>query len=132
MLRQAVAVCPSHPDVYSNLGNVHRDNGELVEAEACYRKAIELAPGHVNARYNLAILLDQLERAEEAVTAYRTVVDLQPDHSEAHYYLGMLLYRSGQLDRAVLSGMAGTRPRQPARRAHAVRLDGAYPAGARF
>lgn len=88
-----------HANALHMLGILHREKGNLVDAEALIRKALSVEE---NAFYlfNLAVLLKTSHRLPEAEAAYRRALVIKPDYVDAHGNLGNLLHESGRLPEA--------------------------------
>lgn len=82
---------PDATEIHNSLGNAYTTLGNLVEAEASYRKAIKLNGNLVAPWYNLASVALSTNRLEEAETCYRRAIELNPIHRDAHLNLGNLL-----------------------------------------
>lgn len=59
--------------VQFNLGVALSNEGDVVGAEAAYRRAVQLAPGFIQPRLNLGTLLERLGRVDEALQEWRWV-----------------------------------------------------------
>jgi tetratricopeptide (TPR) repeat protein len=66
-------------DAWYNLGNVHRERGELERAAACYRATLEVSPGNHPAFFQLARVLEAAGRRDEALGAYHETVRTSPN-----------------------------------------------------
>jgi predicted O-linked N-acetylglucosamine transferase (SPINDLY family) len=86
-----------------NEGNRLHDEGDLVAAEACYRRALVCVPELTEAHTNLGLLLQQQGRWSEAVQSLREAVAQQPTSAKAHYNLGACLQHGGELAQAEAS-----------------------------
>lgn len=99
-LRQA-CIAPRAPAVYfSNLAEMCRQKGLLVEGEDAGRRAVAMNPNLVAAWNNLGIILQEAGKLEESLSCLERVVALQPNYAEAHNNLGNTCKRLGLLDRA--------------------------------
>lgn len=95
---------PRAPAVYfSNLAEMCRQGGLLVEGEQAGRRAVALNPSLVAAWNNLGIILQELGKLDESLACLERVVGLQPDYAEAHNNLGNTYKRLGMLSRAEAS-----------------------------
>jgi len=56
--------------IFTYLGNIKLDNGDLSGALHCYGRAIEVFPYDKEARINRGITLEKLGRPKEALTDY--------------------------------------------------------------
>jgi predicted O-linked N-acetylglucosamine transferase (SPINDLY family) len=83
-----------------HLGDLLRDLGELVRAEASYREALALAPDSSAARAGLGLILKMTGRLEEAEACYLDGLETQPSSKTLRYGLGNVLYELGKIDDA--------------------------------
>jgi tetratricopeptide (TPR) repeat protein len=92
---------PRAPAIYlSNLAEMCRQAGQLVEAEQAGRRAVTMDASLVAGWNNLGIILQEAGKLEESLTCLERVVALQPDYAEAHNNLGNTFKRLGRLDQA--------------------------------
>ena len=99
-LRQA-CMAPRAPATYSsNLAEMCRQRGLLVEGEAAARRAVALDPNLVEGWNNLGILLQEAGKFAESRVALERVVASRPQWAEAHNNLGNTCKRLGLLDEA--------------------------------
>ncbi|MDH4284080.1 MAG: tetratricopeptide repeat-containing glycosyltransferase family protein [Gallionellaceae bacterium] len=82
-------------------GNAALQNGNLGEAEACYRGAIAADPGYMPAYYNLGNVLVMQRRHEEALAAYQKAGELDPQDYEILVNIGATLNTMGRYDEAI-------------------------------
>ncbi len=92
---------PDYAGTHNNLGNALKEQGELDEATACYRRALQLKPDYAEAHYNLGNVLREQGKADEATACYRRALQLKPDYAAAHGNLGNTLQQQGKLDEAI-------------------------------
>ncbi|MBI5506206.1 MAG: tetratricopeptide repeat protein [Deltaproteobacteria bacterium] len=79
--RRAIALLPSYPEPFFNLGNALRRVGAEPQAVVdAYRSAIRLDPGQAKARANLALFLTHTGDFGEARTLTAELEAIQPDH----------------------------------------------------
>jgi Tfp pilus assembly protein PilF len=91
-LRKAVAIDPTIPAAWSNLGNEFSNDLQFEEAIDAYQKALRLNPDFADAQCNLgAALQEHLPTLAPAIAAYERAVALQPDFATAHWNLGFAL-----------------------------------------
>lgn len=64
--------------MYSNLGNVYKERGQLQEALENYRHAVRLKPDFIDGYINLAAALVAAGDMEQAVQAYVTALQYNP------------------------------------------------------
>lgn len=85
------------------LGNQYLADGDLSEAENCFRTALNLNPGDANTLICLGYTLKELGRTSDAQTKLRQVVGLLGSASEAYeatYLLGQIAEAEGDLQSA--------------------------------
>lgn len=93
LIRMALRSVPRHADAHNNLGNIHKETGNLAEAEACYRSALACDAQQHDAMGNLALVLEAQERPDEALHVYTALVAQAPQLERSHYLMGMYLRR---------------------------------------
>lgn len=76
------------PEVLVKTGLEHKNRGNLVAAEQCYRQALQQAPGYLPALGNLAVVLRLAGRQGDAASFLERLVALAPQMPEAHFSLG--------------------------------------------
>ena len=72
---------------YLNLGNVLKEEGEVEEAIASYRKAIELKPDFADAHKNLATCLHEEGDFHDALSFYSSSLEADDQISESRFHL---------------------------------------------
>lgn len=99
-LRQACAM-PGVPATYlSNLAEIYRQKGLLVEAEQAGQRAVEQEPELTAAWNNLGIILQESGKLTASRSCLEKVLELQPDSAEAHNNLANTYKRLGHLEQA--------------------------------
>lgn len=82
----AIRINPDCAEAYSNLGNAHKERGELSEALKNYHMAVRLKPDFIDGYINLASALVYVGDLEQAIQAYLTALQYNPVWSMAVYY----------------------------------------------
>jgi tetratricopeptide (TPR) repeat protein len=72
-----------HPHLYTNLGSLLKDMGQLHQAVAMYKQAVAYNPGFDVALANLANAVKDLGQIQESIPYYRRAVALNPNFPEA-------------------------------------------------
>lgn len=88
-LKKAVSLCPGFPDLWTRLGSIHRDMGNLAFAREAYETACKAGPRYVQARVLLGVTLLSMGLPEPAEAAWREALDIEPDNKSAKMYLRM-------------------------------------------
>ncbi|MSO73328.1 MAG: tetratricopeptide repeat protein [Rhodospirillaceae bacterium] len=88
-------------ETWINRGVAHKETGDLLNAEADYRRALNLAPNDSVIHNNLANTLLAAGRDEAAVEHYRLAVALDPGYADAKANLGLALRDTGDLPAAL-------------------------------
>lgn len=97
-----LALDASHAPACINLGTIHYNQRQFLEAERLYRQATEADPDYALAFFDLGNVLDELKQLPEAVEAYRAAIRLVPTYADAHYNLALAYERTGQRRKALL------------------------------
>ncbi|KAI8597897.1 glycosyl transferase family 41-domain-containing protein [Dissophora ornata] len=74
---------PRHPHLYTNLGSLLKDMGQLNEAVAMYEKAVECNPRFDVALANLGNAVKDLGKVQDSIQWYHRAVEINPNFSEA-------------------------------------------------
>ncbi|KAF9580373.1 hypothetical protein BGW38_003014, partial [Lunasporangiospora selenospora] len=74
---------PRHPHLYTNLGSLLKDMGQLNEAVAMYEKAVECNPRFDVALANLGNAVKDLGKVQDSIQWYLRAVEINPNFSEA-------------------------------------------------
>lgn len=85
---KSIELAPDNPHLHFLLGNVHREQDEMEEAIACYRRSLGLGSQNPAAVYfQLGKVLERTGRTEEAVEAYAEGVRIKPN-AQIFFLLG--------------------------------------------
>ncbi|HME59568.1 MAG TPA: tetratricopeptide repeat protein [Terracidiphilus sp.] len=94
--RQVIALDPTIPEAYSNLGTTIRGQGRLTDALEAYQKATQLNPKDADSQYWVGDILMLNWRYAEAETALRRALQLNPNDWNAETDLGRTLWGLGR------------------------------------
>ncbi len=89
------------PESVSNLGTLALERGDVVLAEAQFKRAIALDPRYTPAVANLADLYRGTDREAAADAVLRSALVLSPDDAALHHVLGLSLVRQKRINDAV-------------------------------
>jgi len=92
---------PMHAPACINLGTIHYNQRQFLEAERLYRQATAVDPEYALAFFDLGNVLDELQHLPEAIDAYRSAIRLVPTYADAHYNLALAYERTGQRRKAL-------------------------------
>ena len=98
---EASRLDPAAVDTWINRGVALKETGDLVGAEADYRRALGLAPRDPVIHNNLANTLIVANRVQEAIALYRSAVALDPTYIDAKANLGLALRDAGDTPAAL-------------------------------
>ncbi|NJM52862.1 MAG: tetratricopeptide repeat protein [Blastocatellia bacterium] len=87
-------------EAISNLGALHLEQGNYVEAEKQLRKANQLNSANSFVLYNLGKTLSQLQRDKEAIPLYENLLKTQKPDAELMYYAAVSYGKTGQNETA--------------------------------
>jgi tetratricopeptide (TPR) repeat protein len=103
-LQAALRLAPDYLPALINLGNLHEDRGERVQARACYTRALEVDGSSALALSRLAGVTEPTRTDDPVITAVQdALTHRSSDHAERAnlgFALGRLLDRVGQFDAA--------------------------------
>jgi tetratricopeptide (TPR) repeat protein/glycosyltransferase involved in cell wall biosynthesis len=99
--QQALMLNPQMAEVYLNLGNTLRRQGNLTAAVAHYQQAIALTPDHPLAHNNLGVTLRQQGNWQGAIDHYQQALKLNADYPDTHYNLANVLRDQGNFTAAL-------------------------------
>ena len=99
--RRAVALNPSLPGAWNNLGIILQETGRFEESRVCLERVLALAPDNPEAHNNLGNSCKRLGLMDEAERHWRAALALRPDYAEPHSNLANILVDQGAFDRAI-------------------------------
>lgn len=80
----ALRIDPNQPGVWTDMGTMFWQNGDVSLAEGAYREAIKRSPGFGNAYLNLGLLFRDAKRNPAQATAFwKELVERYPQHAAA-------------------------------------------------
>ncbi|RKP06750.1 hypothetical protein THASP1DRAFT_31443, partial [Thamnocephalis sphaerospora] len=74
---------PRHAHLYTNLGSLLKDAGQLEQAIQMYERAVQFNPKFDVALANLANAVKDAGRVQDSIQWYRSAVEVNPDFAEA-------------------------------------------------
>lgn len=92
----AIASDPENADLLNDYGYFFLSQGDLIAAEANFRKALSVDESHQRARTNLGIALARQNRNQEAFDAFAKVVG----PAAAHSNVGAIMAKQGRVQEA--------------------------------
>ena len=107
--REAVRLHPGYDQAWNNLGNLLKDSGDVVEAEACLHRALAANAEFAAAWMNLGIVKAALGKTDEAENCYRTAIKHRRKYPDAFYNLGNLYIELKRVDEAATAFRNATR-----------------------
>lgn len=84
LLEQAIARNPELTVAHLEMGNILREQGDLVSAERSFGRAANLEPRNFDAQYNHADVLHALGRLVDAVRVYLRALAIRPNDAAAN------------------------------------------------
>ena len=83
-----------------NLGLALKNQGQLDQAIAHYRRAINIWPDYVEAHYNLGGAYIEKGEFDEALAEYRRAIEIRPDEADSHNNYASALRDLNRFDQA--------------------------------
>ena len=100
---QAIRLNPCYAVAYFNRGNIHRDVGSLLRAQADYELACQHNPKHAQAFYNLGNIFRSLGKFEDSIKNFKIAINICPNFHEALCNLGLSYKDTGKIKLALKS-----------------------------
>ncbi|MGD1863056.1 MAG: tetratricopeptide repeat protein [Phormidesmis sp.] len=88
---------------FNNLGNIFKDQQQLEQAAAFYRKALALESDRADTWFHLGLTFSELGQLDHAAKAFSETIRHAPTFTEAHLQLAIVLQEKGQLSAAQLA-----------------------------
>jgi tetratricopeptide (TPR) repeat protein len=88
-------------ELYTPLGVLYYQNGEIAEADSYLTKALAVSADNAETQLFLGLVRYKQDKNDEASKAFRRAVELDPTSAEAHYYLGETLDRVNKNNEAI-------------------------------
>jgi tetratricopeptide (TPR) repeat protein len=99
-IRKACQSPDAPATIYSNLAELYRQKGLLIDAEKAARQAVEREPELTVAWNNLGIILQEAGKFSASLECLQYVASLEPDNAEIHNNLANTWKRMDDLPRA--------------------------------
>ena len=100
---KSIRLFPNEPDLYINLSNVHKLNGDLNKSEILIRKSLELCPKSHIALSNLSIILINKGQFIEAEKYALIALKIDHKNSNYHYNLGLIYSNTDRFNASIIS-----------------------------
>ena len=100
---RSIYVFPNEPDLYINLSNVHKFNGNLTKSEVLIRKSLELCPKSHIALSNLSLILINRGKFIEAEKYALIALEIDPQNSNYYYNLGLIYSNTDRFNASIIS-----------------------------
>lgn len=88
--KKQIETDPSNAEAYFNLGDISRDNSNMMEALSYYQKGLELKPDFAVGFANLGLIYVALNNTEKAIAAYLKAIEIDPGFAEVYSNLGSI------------------------------------------
>jgi tetratricopeptide (TPR) repeat protein len=100
-LEMVLRADPQQTEVYTLLGNILMDRGDLKGAERRFKEGLAHRPGDTNAHNSLGLLYDRMGRDSEAIAEYEKVIAVDADYAEGYNNIGLIHRKRGEPRRAI-------------------------------
>ena len=99
---RSICIFPDEPDLYINLSNIHKLNGDLEKSEILIRKALELCPKSHISLSNLSIILIKKSKFIEAEKYALIALKIDPKNSNYNYNLALIYSNTGRFNSSIM------------------------------
>jgi len=126
--RKSIALDPSFPGAYYDLGVLLLERGDAVGASEALKEALHLDANDAAAHNDFGLALNRMGDVREASREFGEAIRLDPGNKEAHLNLGNLLAREGEPAAAIRQYRLALAidPRYPAAKANLAAVLRAY------
>jgi len=100
---RSISIYPNEPDLYINLSNVHKLNGNFTKSEVLIRKSLELCPKSHIALSNLSLILIKKNKFIEAEKYALIALEIDPQNSNYYYNLGLIYSNTDRFNASIIS-----------------------------
>ena len=100
---RSICIFPNEPDLYINLSNVYKLNGDLTKSEVLIRKSLEIYPESHIALSNLSIILIDKGQFIEAEKYALIALEIDQENSNYHYNLGLIYSNTDRFNASIIS-----------------------------
>lgn len=100
-LKEACECRPNDFEFLTNLGNLIKIKGDLIEARKYYEAAIAANKTGVVAFNNLALLLAEQGQLEESISIYKDAIALEPKAAELYFNLSTVYRAKGDKEKSI-------------------------------
>jgi len=101
VLKKKIALNPDKAELYYELGDLYRKNGQQNKALQCYRKTVSLKPNLVFASLNIGLILSGQMKLNDAVNVLEKALLQTPNNFNLLNNLGVIYRDQGRLTNAV-------------------------------
>jgi len=98
--KKIVDKLPNDHDIYFNLANCLREQGDLIKAENYYKQAISINPNYALALNNLGLTLQMQNKSGEAINYFNKSIEIDPKNYITINNLGHVLLEQDDLNKA--------------------------------
>ena len=100
---RSIHIFPNEPDLYINLSNIHKLNGDLNKSEILIRKSLELSPKSHQALSNLSTILIKKGQFIKAEKYALIALEIDEKKSNYHYNLGLIYSNTDRFKASIIS-----------------------------
>jgi tetratricopeptide (TPR) repeat protein len=91
----------NHAEIYRNLGNIFKKEGEVEKAKSCYLQLLEIDPHNAEAHKLLGNIHQLCNEIQEAIVCYCKAVEIDPNYIDAINALGSVYLIGGYPEMAM-------------------------------
>lgn len=86
---KALKLRPDNKEIMLKIGNIYKNNKDLVKASEYYKKGIELDEKYTDAWFNLGLVYANTNKLNDAIDCFNRVVMIDSKYTYAYYALGL-------------------------------------------
>jgi tetratricopeptide (TPR) repeat protein len=101
-LEEFIKADPRNPDLYTKMAGLRRQQGDMDQAIADYKKALEINPESVQALYGLVMIFSSRLEFSNALEKINIIRKIQPDNPNVYYDTACIYAKMNMPDKSVL------------------------------
>jgi protein O-mannosyl-transferase len=101
-LEEYIKADPRNPDLYIKMAGLRRQQGDMDQAIAGYKKALEINPKSVQALYGLVMIFSSRLEFSNALEKINIIRKIQPDNPNVYYNTACIYAKMNMPDESVL------------------------------
>ncbi len=95
-IQTALSIDPTNPRYLVQLGDIHFNNGKIIDAHQAYEKAMKSDANFVDAYIGMGTTSERLDKVDDARRNYEKAIALDPVNARANFLFAGLILKEGR------------------------------------